>query len=149
MALSTEERKALLESLFAMPDKAKKDGKKKEPKKPSTPETGVNEIALAVNRNKAFKPTLAIIEIVSQTCTTCGSVHQYVQSRRVRFEAKAKSELHTAYEVQTIVPENLPRRVDHTWTSTEVCPTCLEFSTMFEDFLAIADRPIQKELFHG
>lgn len=145
--LTAEQSKAILDSLFALPDKVKKEPK---PATKKSTEPSINAVALAVNRNHAFKPVLAIIEIVHQHCTTCGTEHQYARSRLVRFEqTNGKGDLRTAYEVETVVPENLPRRVDHTTEETNVCPVCLEFSTMFEDYLAVAERPIQLELFHG
>lgn len=144
--LTAEQAKSILDSLFALPDKAKKEPKPKAKK----PLENINAIALAVNKNHAYKPVLSIIEVVHQNCSTCGETHKFVRARLVRFEqSNPKGDLRTAYEIETVVPENLPRRVDHTYTTTDVCPTCLEFSTMFEDYLAVAERPIQKELFHG
>lgn len=146
--LTPEQTKSLLDSLFALPDKVKKESTPKKPKQSGEP--SINKIATAVNRNPAFKPVQSIIEVVHQECTTCGTTHQYVRSRLVRFEqTNPNGNLRTAYEVETVVPENLPRRVDHTYTDTNVCPTCLTLSRDFEDFLAVAERPIQKELFHG
>lgn len=144
--LTAEQSKALLDSLFALPDKTPKV-KAAKPKTPTEP--SINQVAAAINRNHAYKPTLSIIEVVHQLCTTCGSEHQFVRNRLVRFEAVKKGDLHTAVEIETVVPENLPRRVDHTYTNTNVCPTCLMFSTAFDDFLAVAENPIQQELFHG
>jgi hypothetical protein len=142
--LTPEQTKALLDSLFALPDKVAK--KKADKKQAPTP---TPRAATPVQRSPAFKPALAIIEVVHQHCTTCNSEHQYIRSRRVRFESVRDTDLHTAVEIETVTIENLPRRIDTTYEDTNICPTCLMLSTMFEDYLAVAERPIQMELFHG
>lgn len=142
--LTPEQAKLILDSLFAMPDKEKKP-KEKPAKKQAEPKFE----ATPVQRNRNYAPALGIIEIRQQVCSTCGSRHEYVVSRRVRFEARAKGDLHTAIELPTIVPENLPRRVDYTYETTNVCPTCLKISSLIEDYMAVERGPVQQELFHG
>jgi hypothetical protein len=152
--LTTEESKALLDSLFALPNKVAKV-KKATVRATATVRAKVKEHSAAgeratpIQRNRNFKPTICIIEVVHQVCTTCGSEHSFVQSRRVRFEGKNSGDLHTAYEVETVVPEKLPRQVDNTYSTTEVCPTCITLSRNIDDFLSIQQPYVQMELFHG
>lgn len=143
--LTPEQAKSLLDSLFALPDKV---AKPKAVKKPEAKTEGI-PLATHIAIKATHKPVLCITEVVHQLCTTCNTEHKYIRTRRVRFEDPKKGAQGTAFEIRTLVPEDLPRRVDHSYETTEICPTCLEFSTMFEDYLAVAQRPIQLELFHG
>jgi hypothetical protein len=112
------------------------DGEKAPPSSPSpTP--------LPPQRNPAFTPTLFIFEVVHQRCTTCGAEHAFVRSRRVRFESSK-----VAVEVPTVTLERLPRRVDHFYEQTELCPTCVCLAREIDDFLAFSAAR-QLELFHA
>lgn len=149
--LTPEQAKALLDSLFAMPDKPKPAAKPKSaPATPAAKSPVPAPASTPVQRNPHFIPTLSIVEVRHQRCTTCGSTHSHISSRRVRFEARRAPTLHTAIEIPTIVPETLPRRVDHIYEDTDICPTCLMVSEGIENILVTTEQAgTQLELFHG
>ena len=142
--LTSEQAKGLLDDLFNLPDAQPKAKAPKAPKAVKAP-TGITPARITT----LGKPVLSIIEVVTQECTTCGGVHEFIRGRRVRFEQKGGA----SYEYCTVVTDNLPRRVDQIWERTDVCPTCIKLSTHVEDYLAalngVETTYVQGELFHG
>jgi hypothetical protein len=144
--LTSEETRKLLDDLFALPDKEKKTKPKaKEAKQQAPKPAGPVKIQCSPH----WKPQHSIIEIVHQQCTTCGAEHQFLRNRLVRFEAKAKGTLHTFVEIETLTIDKLPREVDHSYQTTNVCPSCVVLASSMDDFFALSAMPQQLELFHG
>lgn len=145
--MTAEETRKLLDDLFALPDREK--AKKKDSKPKAPPKATASAPVKVQCTPQAWKPQASIIEVVHQQCTTCGSEHQYLRNRLIRFEARAKGTLHTAIEIETLTIERLPREVDHTYEDTNVCPSCVVLSRNIDDICALTSAPQQMELFHG
>jgi hypothetical protein len=142
--MTPEQAKALLESLFALPDATK--SKKAAPTK--TKAAAKPTDAPTSKIPPSFKPALMVVEHIVQSCTTCGSTHEHIRSRRIRFESKDAK----AIEVQVSIPpiEELPRRIDMLWETTNICPTCIRANDSVDTWLeSLTQGPTQLELFHG
>jgi hypothetical protein len=145
MALTPEQAKAMLDSLFAMPDKGK--GKKAPAKtKPAATQTPVRKPhprTILGLTSAGFLPALKIITVMHQHCDTCGGDHEYALPAVVRFEGKNAS----AREIPAAVEAILPVTIKDEWQHTQYCPQCVRLSRNLEDLMTLREGGIQLELF--
>lgn len=147
MALSAEETKSLLDSLFALPDKEVKKAKPKAApatRKPAPVGAPSGSRVTVASVTRGFIPALKIKEIVVQECETCGTRHEYLRNRLVRFDGPKNA----ALELPTCVVEALPISISEVWEKTSECPTCLRLGLQVEVSLDVASPSyVQMDLF--
>lgn len=146
MALTPEQAKAMLDSLFALPDKVAKP-KTKAPAKaasatPAVPKPKPIRTTLGLT-SAGFLPAMRLHTIVHQHCTCCGSDIEYMLPAVIRFEHKRN----TAIEIPAAVEAHLPVSVTDKWEDVAQCPKCIRMSRMIEDLTALSDAPIQLGFF--
>lgn len=146
MALTPEQAKAMLDSLFALPDKVAKP-KTKAPAKaasatPAVPKPKPIRTTLGLT-SAGFLPAMRLHTIVHQHCTCCGSDTEYILPAVIRFESKHN----TAIEIPASVEAHLPVSVTEKWEDVAQCPKCIRMSRVIEDLTALSDAPIQLEFF--
>lgn len=145
MALTPEAAKAMLDSLFAMPDKVKAPAKPKvakskaEVKVPAQPSP---RTTLGLT-SAGYLPALKIQRIINQHCNCCGSDREFMQPALVRFEHKKG----TAIEIPAAVEMHLPVTVTESWENTPQCPDCIRLSRNLEDIIGLRQGAFQLELF--
>ena len=148
MALTPEQAKAMLDSLFALPDKVAKP-KTKAPAKaasatPAVPKPKPIRTTLGLT-SAGFLPAMRLHTIVHQHCTCCGSDTEYILPAVIRFESRRN----TAIEIPASVEQHLPISILEKWEEVTQCPVCIRLSRSIDDLLAFSPSPIQLELFHG
>jgi hypothetical protein len=145
MALTPEEKKALLESLFAMPVAHKAKPKKEKPSIPKP--SGISKIASAFRPSTiarylpGFTPATRIITIVKQECTSCGGQTEFSRTAVIRHTKAAR-----AVELDAVMYEQLPTTIREEWEFTNHCPSCLRLDQNLEPALKVFTNP-QLELF--
>lgn len=146
MALTPEQAKAMLDSLFALPDKVAKPKTKATTKAasatPAVPKPKPIRTTLGLT-SAGFLPAMRLHTIVHQHCTCCGSDVEYMLPAVVRFEHKRN----TAIEIPASVEAHLPVSVTDKWEDVAQCPKCIRMSRMIEDLTALSDAPIQLGFF--
>lgn len=134
MALSAEEAKKLLDSLFALPDKAEKKPKAKPAVKTAAPSVMLAPKGSNKQIGPRFSPALRITEVVTQECRTCGGRHEYVRPSVIRYEDK-KDTLCAAREIPTAVLETLPHSIIDAWETVDQCPSCIKLGPLVDTAL--------------
>ena len=146
MALTPEQAKAMLDSLFALPDKVAKP-KTKAPAKaasatPAVPKPKPIRTTLGLT-SAGFLPAMRLHTIVHQHCTCCNSDSEYILPAVIRFESKRN----TAIEIPASVHMHLPVSVIDKWEDVAQCPKCIRMSRNIDDLFALSPTPVQGSLF--
>ncbi len=145
MALTPEQAKSMLDSLFAMPDKVAKP-KQVTQAKPKTVAVKPARIRTTLGLTAAgFLPAMRKLTVMHQHCATCNSDTQYILPAVIRFEDKKG----VAIEIPASVAEHLPTTVITDWQTVHQCPVCLAMSRNIEDLMCISASPTQMELFQS
>jgi hypothetical protein len=91
----------------------------------------------AVPSNPVTSPFFAVEErqyfLVKQDCLTCGSRHEYAETKMLRYKAiKRRDGL--VIEVPAIIPEALhvPSRILTRHETTDFCPACVEIASRID-----------------
>ena len=148
MALTPEQAKAMLDSLFALPDKEKAKPKAKAKASPassqaaSTPRRAPARTTLALT-SAGFLPAMRLHTIVHQHCTCCGGDTEYILPAVIRFESRRN----TAIEIPASVEAHLPVSVTEKWEDVAQCPSCIRMSRAIEDLIVLSPTPIQGSFF--
>lgn len=147
MALTPEQARAMLDSLFALPDKEKAKPKAKAKASPtsqaaSTPRRAPARTTLGLT-SAGFLPAMRLHTIMHQHCTCCGGDTEYILPAVIRFESKRN----TAIEIPASVEAHLPVSILEKWEDVAQCPSCIRMSRNIEDLCAFSDTPIQGSLF--
>lgn len=146
MALTPEQAKAMLDSLFALPDKVAKP-KTKAPAKaasttPAVPKPKPIRTTLGLT-SAGFLPAMRLHTIVHQHCTCCNGDTEYILPAVIRFESRRN----TAIEIPASVEAHLPVSVTEKWEDVAQCPSCIRMSRAIEDLIVLSPTPIQGSFF--
>jgi len=150
MALTPEQAKAMLDSLFALPDKVAKP-KTKAPAKaasatPAVPKPKPVRTTLGLT-SAGYLPAMRLQTIMHQHCTCCGGDAEYILPAVIRFESRRN----TAIEIPASVHMHLPVSVIDKWEDVAQCPKCIRMSRNIEDtlsdILSLPAIPVQGSLF--
>lgn len=149
MTLTPEQTKAMLDSLFALPDKVAKP-KAKAPAKaasaPATPRPRSPRTTLGLT-SAGYLPAMKLQTIMHQHCTCCNSDTEYILPAVIRFEGRKAA----AIEIPASVEMHLPVSVKEDWQTVQQCPKCIRMSRNIEDtiqgLLDIPSPARQLELF--
>jgi hypothetical protein len=145
MALTPEQTRAMLDSLFAMPDKAKVKPKAK----PSSPARVPTPRPLAIRTtlgltSQGFLPAMKLLTIMHQHCDCCNSDSEYILPAVIRFESRKGA----AIEIPAAVEQHLPVSVKEDWQTVQQCPSCIRISRNIQDLFSFAEPGCtQMELF--
>lgn len=146
MALTPEQTRAMLDSLFAMPDKVKvkvtPKAKAASPAKAPTRKPPAIRTTLGLT-TQGFLPAMKLLTIMHQHCDCCNSDAEYILPAVIRFESKKG----VAIEIPAAVEARLPVSVKEDWQTVQQCPKCIRISRNIQDMFAFATTYTQMELF--